>query len=628
MKLFTTLAILSVMMILIGQAYSEQSKHQSSKLERKIKTNNKLDPPTTATPVTKDEDPTVVPFGAEDTRFLILGDTGQNDKFFKDYVQRMVDNNVEKIEDLSEGKFSNFDSAMNVVPKDTYKQAIILGDFIYTEMKNKKGGLVLSDVTEDNKTTPRAVNYLNPKTKQNENVSTIFDNRVKNTSVYLKNLLETTYKGISPFWLLENGNHSYDVDAALERHTIGDGKEASNVRMYKHSKVHISKHACFADLNFGDVVCLNKPYVKCFEGPLGSARYGRNEEETTDSLAKIVEAVLTLKLCKSKWRIIRTHAAPYNTETDQHYLFNKINGKLQCRVRKAIEGLDVSATEFKDLSEVLTKLEASQIDLTSAQLQTYSPAIDKKNKPKIQNRIFECKGETDAWKKAPSQYSIMEIVNKAAPHFYLGSHLHASQVLFAPKEPQSYNFNGFKPSEESKEPINGCKEINNIKTYAFEAGKVQVPKDCDKSGKTVEDTIQIKKLNPEYNIVFVIGNSGRYLDNFFTGLESSSFVVWQRINAPKGLAAQMMSAKKSTVDQILEADSHTAYGYADLEFHSNDKLTISYIEVDREDLSKPTPKVVLKLTLDKEKDITAPTFTLNNYNKDRDQKATSKRKLK
>ena len=89
----------------------------------------------------------------------------------------------------------------------------------------------------------------------------------------------------------------------------------------------------------------------------------------------------------------------------------------------------------------------------------------------------------------------------------------------------------------------------------------------------------------------------------------------------------MMKDKKNTVEKILEADNHTAYGYADLEFHSNDKLTISYIEVDRTDLTKQTPKVVLKITLDKEKNVTVPNLTLlSNYKLDRDAKKA--RKLK
>lgn len=619
MKLITTFAIVTVTMMIIGYVCMTHTNSRSGKLERRVKKTNKDGSSSSgATPVA-DGDVSVTPFGADSTKFYIFGDTGQVDNYFKDYVKRSdAASSVKTLEALDGGKYLNFETVASQL-KTKFDQAVILGDFLYTE--NKKGGIDLSKVPDDDTLIHdpkfmRTLTYTAPGGTPVE-VSSIFQTRLENSTKNLNTLLGTTYAGIAPFWLLENGNHSYDVDAVAERQLMS--VDTSKVRIYKHSKVHISKHACFADLSFGDIACLNKSYKDCFKGALGMARYGRNEEQTRISLFKLVEAVLTLKLCKSRWRIIRTHAAPFNTEIDQHTLFNKINGKILCKLRKAIPDLKISDTEFKDISEILTSLDGSKdFDLTPEILASSSPGFRVVKGDKVENRLFECTkptypnndtGKADELKEkaTPIQFSVMDIIDKAAPHFYLGSHLHASQLLFAPKTPTSYKFNEFVQSKELPDKIVGCKEINNVKSYKFDPQMTYTLKDCPDT--PTEDTIEIKKI-PDYNIIFVIGNSGRFLDPFFDGKQSASHIVWQRINTPLGLAAQLMKDKKG-VDEIVAADAKTAYGFAELTTYSNDSLVVEFKEFDQRK-DPASIKTVLKITLNKDKDKTLPAYTSNN----------------
>jgi hypothetical protein len=148
---------------------------------------------------------------------------------------------------------------------------------------------------------------------------------------------------------------------------------------------------------------------------------------------------------------------------------------------------------------------------------------------------------------------------------------------------------------------------------------------------TTEDTIIIKD-KPDYNIIFVIGNSGRFLDPWFDGKQSSSHIVWQRINAKDGLAIDILKDSKpypkdgkalaALHKKILDADNTTAYGFAELSTYTNDKLVVEFKELDK--IKDPNaPHTVLKITLEKtsgDKAKSVPEYALNNLNPPRARK--------
>ncbi len=104
MKLSTTLAILSVTMILIAQMNTSNANSRSTKLERRVKKTNKDGASSSdATPI-GDGDVTVIPFGNDNTKFYLFGDTGQVDKYFDDFVKRSIPaSNIKTLEKLVVG---------------------------------------------------------------------------------------------------------------------------------------------------------------------------------------------------------------------------------------------------------------------------------------------------------------------------------------------------------------------------------------------------------------------------------------------------------------------------------------------------------------------------------------------
>ena len=559
-------------MIMLSQVASTKLK-----IVRKVDTNPQVQ-----------EEQHVDPFGANDTKFLILGDTGQVDTYFEDYIRRkmIVDDKSnpkqKTLKPLVGGKFSNFERIMEPLKSTKYDQGIILGDFVYTE--NKKAGVTLSKVTAENLKSSGFKRDL--KYKDSQEVTTLFTDRLEESTKYLKTLLKS-YSSTTSFWLLLNGNHSYDVDATAEKYYMNEDK--STVRIYKHSKVHISKDVCFLDLNYGDLACLGSTYLGCFEGALLFSRYGKNEDETLNALAKLIEATLTGSLCRDQWRVVRTHAAAFNTEVDNGALMKKIDAQIDCKLRVTAEEIEknlnkdlLELKDFKPLSEVLNILEKSKFKLTASILEKNSPGIGIRQKDNtvkaIVNRLFTCKANKST---TASPFSVMQIVNRAKPHFTLASHLHASQVLFAKKAEDIRDIKWAAGNNYSQTPITGCKEINNIPDFNFADKMDYSLKDCPSAETNTEFTI---KDNPDYDIIFVIGNSGRFLDQFFDGKNSSSHIVWQRINTgPEGLAIDL-SGKKSATDKdvtnVINADKKTAYGFAEFTTTSNSAATIVFKELD------------------------------------------------
>jgi hypothetical protein len=280
------LITLTILATIVGQIFMLNKNNLSSKLERRVKVQTNPPPP-------KDGDPSVEAFGTNDTKFLILGDTGQIDNYFVDFIKRSKkDPAADSIQELSGGTFKNFNDLIEANQAARYNQAIILGDFIYTE--NKKGNIEFDPEwkTKDNKTVNEpdfkkkiVYRYNTPKEENGKKVEfqladEIFKTRVETSATAINTLLKSEkYAKITPFWLLEPGNHSYDIDSNVERKKAGEGKDS--VRMYKHSKVHVTAHACFGDLNFGDVVCHNKKdYKDCLGNALFASKYGRNDEQT------------------------------------------------------------------------------------------------------------------------------------------------------------------------------------------------------------------------------------------------------------------------------------------------------------------------------------------------------------
>jgi len=195
----------------------------------------------------------------------------------------------------------------------------------------------------------------------------------------------------------------------------------------------------------------------------------------------------------------------------------------------------------------------------------------------------------------------------------------------------SYNFNKFKQSEAIMGKT-GCNEINYINKVVedkledklADKGLPNEPdaykiESCDEKSLVREAALKIKKDKPDYNIIFVIGNSGRFLDTFVDGTQSASHIIWQRINtSEKGTAFELMkkeakifkdtgkSSGTTTVQQILDAEKATAYGFAELVIASNNSASVEYKELDPKDQKI---KTVLKINL------TLGTETKPSYNK-------------
>lgn len=565
------------------------------------------------------------PISPSDNKFIVLGDTGQIDEYFTEYVKRclMVKCTPKECKDKiqpAEYPDVTFPVLAQILnnTKETYNRGIILGDFVYTENKNcgvsfsKFDELKDEDNEDKKKDFKKKILYNETEKTGDISYNDIFEKRITQSTEKLFELLSFRFSKVTPFWLLLSGNHSYDIDAKVELDVIKnkgirDGKEF--LKMAKNSKVEITNDACFADLNFGDLVCLGKSYYECLGSALGGSRYGRTEKQTDAALKKLIEAVLTLRLCNTKWRIIRTHAAPFNTEIDQHQLFINISDKnIKCKIRNEIPNVSLKVTDIKSPLEILKILKDSNVDLTPEQLKTASTVENN-----VINRLFNCElpeeSQAEAQTKAgdtKSTVTIMKLVNEASPHFYLASHLHASQILFAPliDEYQDKKFNTFIKSNEFEHDLKGCKIIDRF-DILNDLEKLKMPlsesKVCDAENDSKQVEIKIKN-EPEYNVIFVIGNSGRFLDPFMDGKGSMSDVVWQRIKAEKGLPITLMKQKstrtdfsdaaiKKDVDEILEANKMTSYGFAELLLEKN-TATITFKDYDFTTHKTPIVKIV------------------------------------
>ena len=81
------------------------------------------------------------PISPSDNKFIVLGDTGQIDEYFTEYVKRCLmvkcTDNCTKIQpaDYPNVTFPVLAQILNNT-KETYNRGIILGDFVYTENKN------------------------------------------------------------------------------------------------------------------------------------------------------------------------------------------------------------------------------------------------------------------------------------------------------------------------------------------------------------------------------------------------------------------------------------------------------------------------------------------------------------
>jgi hypothetical protein len=306
---------------------------------------------------------------------------------------------------------------------------------------------------------------------------------------------------------------------------------------------------------------------------------------------KIIETFLTLKHCNgpNQWKVMRTHYAPFNSENDNPNIFN-------FGVNVSCKGPGIET--FTTVEAIMAKTDFKT--LTKEQLL-----------PKSKGKIYKCE-----YKAEGTLTKINKLMDWAGPHFWLGSHQHASELIFAPYTNDAFatvdieRLGGNQFFENGKNTIKGplCIErvddLLNTEAYV-KPEKKGTPLEAytnaiEKKIKTCADakdtettkyskTIKIHGKNPNMHIIFVVGNSGRYLDPIMTGQCSLSEIAWHRSgiktrlfieNILKNREINSNKDIKKALDDIKSINEGTDYGYTSVEY-TKTKATIQFFEINK-----------------------------------------------
>jgi len=454
---------------------------------------------------------------------LILGDIGQFDQFAGKDISKMAEAELEtnylyagkdlKVKECSVLPLTmkNFQTIFPKISAETsVDEVVILGDAVYTEGKGV--GATAQALTTAKKTAVA------------DRMTLELVKRLNCAWETVKKLLFDVKSKIGDKTAIVFGNHSMDVDYTTElvhltafhpwkeaKMTMKKGVEVSELLLAPYTSNGLGangKTVLWIDVDMSKLICsartatsaefskcLNDNYLSAYPGYakamqdelLGEAGKGKLEKKRLkiiDYIKKLEAKLDTVKLDKSKWKIIRVHQPIFNIERDFYGVKN--NAELMSKFKQAHIHV-----------WLVSHHHSAQINIA-------------KYEGKYDNVDYKYKFSADTkLKRGPNEFG-----NVLTPET-------TTTVTFETKE--FITTNDFFYTMDNKGQVTSTGNGKKVPEVINRCGAIL--KTC-LQGK--EGTIRVKPLNEEYILQVLAGNGGRKLDPLISDLFSDANMIYGR----------------------------------------------------------------------------------------------------